>query len=288
MVLTWAFFADSHFLNPYYLAALAPPMAALCGLGLALGWQAWRANPNGRVVPAIFGAAVLGGVAEALSLVPRTAGVWPWVLATTVALTALALVCLAISQRQTPPKWAVAAALSLGAASLLIGAAWASGTAVANRLGPFDSPYQSQALTVSEQAGWRHDVGTWPGLAAHAATVPKGRSIETAETSGQVSQDVLATGHEYLPVGGFSGQVPSTPLTQFVRDVHDGRIVNVLVAVLPPTRNPDMRWVLSHCKPDPREVTSSGKPLVIEGRSYNRYVCVPSDAAAAVVTGPSR
>ncbi|HEX4161193.1 MAG TPA: glycosyltransferase family 39 protein [Acidimicrobiales bacterium] len=286
MVLTWAFFADSHFLNAYYLAALAPPMAALCGLGLVFGWQFWRANPNGRVVPAVFGAAVLGGVAEALSLVPRTAGVWPWVLATTVALTALALACLAFGVRRTPPKWAAPAALSLGAASLLIGSAWASGTAVANGLGPFDSPYQSQALTASEQAGWRHDVATWPGLAAHAATVPEGRSIETAETSSQVSQEVLATGHEYLPVAGFSGQVPSTPLTQFVRDVHDGRIVHVLVAVRPPTRNPDMRWVLSHCNPEPSSATSSGKPLVVEGRGYDSYLCVRSDAAAAV-TGPS-
>jgi hypothetical protein len=222
-----------------------------------------------------------------LSLVPRTAGVWPWVLATTIVLTALALAFVAICLRRTPPKWAVPAALSLGAASLLIGAAWASGTAVANGLGPFDSPYQSQALTVSEHAGWRHDVSTWPGLAARAATVPKGRSIETAETSAQVSQDVLATGHEYLPVGGFSGQVPSTPLTQFVRDVHDGRIVKVLVAVRPLTRNPDMRWVLAHCNPDPKDATSSGKPRVIDGRSYSTYVCVPSDAAAAVVTGPS-
>jgi 4-amino-4-deoxy-L-arabinose transferase-like glycosyltransferase len=287
MVLTWALFADSHFLNAYYLAALAPPMAALCGLGLALGWQIWRADPNGRVVPALFGVAVLGGVAEALSLVPRTAGVWPWVLATTIVLAALALAFVAICLGRTPPKWAVPAALSLGAASLLIGAAWASGTAVANGLGPFDSPYQSQALTVSEHAGWRHDVSTWPGLAARAATVPKGRSIETAETSAQVSQDVLATGHEYLPVGGFSGQVPSTPLTQFVRDVHDGRIVKVLVAVRPLTRNPDMRWVLAHCNPDPKNATSSGKPRVIDGRSYSTYVCVPSDAAAAVVTGPS-
>ena len=85
MVLTWAFFADSQFLNAYYLAALAPPMAALCGLGLALGWRVWRRNPKSRVVPAVFGATVLGGVAEALSLVPRSAGVWPWVVATTIA-----------------------------------------------------------------------------------------------------------------------------------------------------------------------------------------------------------
>jgi 4-amino-4-deoxy-L-arabinose transferase-like glycosyltransferase len=284
MVLTWAFFADSHFLNGYYLAALAPPMAALCGLGLTLGWRIWRANPAGRVVPAIVGAAVLGGVAEALSLVPHDAGVYSWVLATTLALTVLAGSCLAISLRRAPPTWAARAGFALGAAALLIGAASAAGTAVANGLGPFDSPYQPQALTASEQAGWQHDVATWPALAAHAATVPTGRSIETAEGSAEVSQDILATRHEYLPVGGFSGQVPSTRLTQFVEDVLNGRINHVLVGVRPPSRNPDMRWVLSHCSPAPTSGPAH-KPAVVNGRTYRRYVCVPSDAAAAVVTG---
>jgi 4-amino-4-deoxy-L-arabinose transferase-like glycosyltransferase len=282
LVLTWAFFADSRFLNAYYLAALAPPMAALCGLGLTLGWRIWRKNPNGRVVPAVFVAAVLGGVAEALYLVPRSAGVWAWVLATTIVLTTLAAACLAVSLRRTPPQWSTRGALALGAAALLVGAAWASGTAVANGLGPFDSPYQSQALTTSEQTGWQQDVATWPALAAHAATVPEQRSIETAETSGEVSQEVLATGHEYLPVGGFSGQVPSTPLPQFVKDVLGGRVNDVLVAVRPATRNPDMRWVLSHCSPAAAAATSS-----TNGRHYRSYVCVPSDAAASAVTGAS-
>jgi hypothetical protein len=252
-------------------------MAALCGLGLVLGWRIWRANPESRVVPAIFGVTVLGGVAEALSLVPRNAGSWPWVMATTLVLTALATVCLAVCLLRTPPasKWPIRAALALGAAALLVGAAWASGTAVANRLGPFDSPYQSQALTASEHAGWQHDVATWPALAAHAASVPNGRSIETVETSAQVSHDILATGHEYLPVGGFSGRVPSTPLSQFVKDVQDGRINHVLVGVRPLTRNPDLRWVLGHCNPAPVAATSSNAPS-----PFVSYVCVPSDAPA--------
>ena len=163
MILTWSFFADSKFLNSYYLAALAPPMAALCGLGLVLGWRIWRANPESRVVPAVFGATVLGGVAEALSLIPRSAGVRPWVLATTIVLTALATACVAICLFRASPtsKWFARAALGLGAAALLVGAAWASGTAVANRLGPFDSPYQSQALTAvrtSRVAAQRRDL----------------------------------------------------------------------------------------------------------------------------------
>jgi 4-amino-4-deoxy-L-arabinose transferase-like glycosyltransferase len=282
MILSWGFFADSHFLNAYYLAALAPPMAALSALGLTLGWRIWRENPRSYVVPAVCAATVLGGVAEALSLVPGNAGVRPWVLATTIMLTALSTACLAIAvgRRPTPTKSnrAAQAALASGAAALLIGAVWASGTAVSNRLGPFDSPYQSQALTASEHSGWHQERATWPALVADAASVPGGRSIETVESSTEVSTDVLATGHEYLPVGGFSGQVPATSLTQFAKDVHDGRISQVLVAVQPLTRNPDMRWVLSHCSP--ALATSNG--TVVNGRSYRTYVCVPSDAATTV------
>jgi 4-amino-4-deoxy-L-arabinose transferase-like glycosyltransferase len=274
MILTWAFFADSKFLNAYYLAALAPPMAALCGLGLVLAWRTWREHPDRRVVPAVLLATVLAGVAEAVSLVPDSAGVRPWVVATTLALTVLAGACLALGLRRSPPEWTARAAVALGTAALLIGAAWASGTAVANGLGPFDSPYQPQSLTNSDQAGWQRDVTSWPSQAAHASTVPKDRSVETAETSAEVSQDVLATGHEYLPVGGFSGQVPSTSLPQFERDVRAGRIQDTLVAVRPATRNPDMRWVLGHC----HEASASSAPVVTNGRAYRVYVCVPADA----------
>jgi 4-amino-4-deoxy-L-arabinose transferase-like glycosyltransferase len=268
MVLTWAFFADSKFLNDYYLAALAPPMAALVGLGLVL---AWRMRHESRAVPAVLGATVLAAVAESLYLTPRSAGVWAWVLVTTLAVVFGAGVCIALWLRAAPPRWAARAALTLGAAALLVGAAWASGTAVASRLGPFDSPYQPASATAVEHVGWQHDVARWTTQAAAAATVPASRSIETSETSAQVSQGVLATGHEYLPVGGFSGQVPSTPLRTFVQWVGAGRIHATLVATRPLTRNPDMRWVLAHC-------ASTATTTVSEGRNYRSYVCTPADA----------
>ena len=73
-------------------------------------------------------------------------------------------------------------------------------------------------------------------------------------------------------MGGFSGQVPSTPLPTFVADVRQGRVVNVLVPVAPLTRNPDMRWVLAHC----RAQTGTAATVRDEGATYRRYVCGPA------------
>jgi hypothetical protein len=192
----------------------------------------------------------------------------------TVVVTGAAVVCGAWWLRRSPPAWAARACLAFGATALLMGAAWATATSVADGLGPFDTPYQSAALTTSERAQWQGVMARWPVQAAAAAAVPSDRSIETAETSTEVSQDVLATGHEYLPVGGYSGQVPSTSVAQFAQDVRAGRISDILVAVHPLTRNPDMRWVLAHC----HAVAGTPSTVHTNGRDYVRYLCVPRDA----------
>jgi hypothetical protein len=254
------------------MAALAPPMAALCGMGLVL---AWRMRNESRAVPVVVLITVLAGAAQALDLTPRSAGVWGWAVASILVLTIGAVVTTAWWLRERPPRWAARAGLALGAAALLAGTAWASGTAVASGLGPLDTPYQPASSSASLQAGWQREIAGWPAQAARAATVPAWRSIETVETSSEVSTDVLATGHEYLPVGGFTGQVPSTPLPLFVEWVRTGRIHTVLVAVRPQTRNPDMRWVLANCQ----SATGTNARVQVGSRTYDRYACVPSDAA---------
>ena len=216
LILTWSFISSSPILNGYYLAALAPAMAALCGLGFAL---AWKLRDQTRVVPLVVLAAVAVGVGYAVTLVPDRAGLRPWVVATSVLVGVGAVGCLALSLRRDRRPWEREAGLGLAALALLLGAAWASATAVSDGLGPFDTPYQPAATTAAEQLGWSRDVAAWPAIASAVAHVPSTQSVETYETSAQASIHVLATGREFLPVGGFSGQVPSTPLPTFVDDV---------------------------------------------------------------------
>jgi 4-amino-4-deoxy-L-arabinose transferase-like glycosyltransferase len=274
LILTWCFFASSQFLNAYYLAALAPPMAALCGLGLAL---AWRRREESAVVPVVLMATVAAGVAYAVYLVPDGAGVRPWIVATSALATFTTLVVLARSLRSGRRDWERRYGLALGAGALLLGAVWASATSVAAELGPFDSPYQPAAATAAEQTGWQRNVTTWPAIAAFARTSPPTQAADTWETSAQVSTFVLATGREFLPVGGFSGQVPSTPLPAFVVDVRDGRISRVAVSVRPRTRNPDMVWTEAHCA----VVHTEAGTFRDNGNLYQRYVCTPRDAGGA-------
>ena len=221
LVLTAASFAGSQSFHPYYLAGLAPPMAALCGMGLAL---AWRHREQSPVVAIVIMATVIAGVVYSISLVPDDVGVRPWIIASSIVVAFAAVVCLTLSLRTARRAWELEWGLVLSAVALLLGAAWASGTAVVDELGPFDSAYQPAALTAASRAGWEREVATWPALAAGAAPFPATRSINTMETSADVSVGVLATGREFLPVGGFSGRVPSTPLSRFVADVRQTRV----------------------------------------------------------------
>ncbi len=267
---TWCFFASSHAINSYYLAALAPPIAALCGMGVALAWRL-RAR---RATRAVLLGTVAAGTAYVLYLLPADAGVRPWVEASTLLLALAALAVTAWSLLPRGPAWAAGAGVTLSAAALFLGSAWASGTVVAAGLGPFDSPYQPAALTAREHAGGARSAAVAADLERAAARVAPSVSVITNETSPGSSVPILDTGHEFLPVGGFTGKVPSPTLAQFVGYVRAGRVTLVLAAVSPPTRNPDMLWATGHCPP----VHYRGPDSTIGGRSLRFYLCSAADA----------
>ena len=269
---TWCFFASSHFINSYYLAALAPPIAALCGLGLTVAWRQ-RAH---RATQAVLLGTVAAGTAYVLYLLPTTAGVRPWVLASTLVLAAMAVAVTAWSLLPSRPHRATAAGVGLSAAALFLGSAWASGTVVAAGLGPFDSPYQP---AVTDRAGRRPPTAVpRPSPASldraadkdrpdrqrhHRRRPPRGRAPPSSTPDASSSRS-----------GGFTGRVPSPTVAQFAGDVRAGRVAFVLAAVAPLTRNPDMLWAIAHCK----SVPSRGPDIHIAGRTMHFYLCSPADA----------
>ena len=100
---------------------------------------------------------------------------------------------------------------------------WATSSAPSTR--PTSRPRSPRPSKLS----WQRAVAGWPADAARAARLPSTLSALTNESSAQASGQVLATGHEFLAVGGFSGQVPATPLRTFIDDVRRHRVVAVLV-----------------------------------------------------------
>jgi len=269
LLFTWCFFASSNFINSYYLAALAPPIAVLCGLGLTVAWRL-RAR---RATRAVILGTVAAGTAYVLYLLPAGAGVRPWVEASTLALALAAVAVTAWSLLPARPAWATGAGVALSAAALFLGSAWASATVVTAGLGPFDSAYQPAALTAQEHAADVRSAAVSASLNRDAARVAPSVSVVTNETSAASSAPIVDTGREFLPVGGFTGRVPSPTRAQFVAYVRSGRVTLVLAAVAPRTRNPDMLWAIAHCAPP-----HDGGRDDIGGRSMRFFLCSPADA----------
>jgi hypothetical protein len=147
---------------------------------------------------------------------------------------------------------------------------------VQGRLSPFDSPYAPASVNANTQLAARDFPLFAQGLHDFADTVPAGKAIDVFETSQTADYYILATGREFLPVGGFTGVVPSPTVSAFTRLVAKDRVQRVTVVTNPLTNEPVMRWVVAHCTrlgpagydPDARATLSA-------------FNCVPHDASGS-------
>ncbi len=244
LVLTFGFFSASVYVNSYYTAALIPAVAALCGMGFAAAWHQRRT----RAVRGALALLVAATVAIAVALVPGYVGVRTWIVASTVVVGLLAIGILVTSLRADHDSvWATSVGPLFAAVAMLGGSAWASSVVVHASLGPFDSPYAPVSVNhFSQQASARFPADM-AALQQFVANIPVDQAADVLETSGVAGYYIMATGHEFLPVGGFTGSVPAPSLAEFKQFVAEGRILRVTVTTEPLTRTPDLRWVVSHC-----------------------------------------
>ena len=84
------------------------------------------------------------------------------------------------------------------------------------------------------------------------------------QTSALASVFIYASGLEALPIGGFTGTIPSPTLPQLKADVRAGRFHLVLATSI---ADPRLRWIAAHCVSVGRDQTR-----------LHRYYCEPSDA----------
>ncbi len=271
LLVTGAFFSTGQYLNSYYVAALVPAMAALCGIGAAVAWR----RRERTLTRATVVVTVAASTAYGCWLIPAAAGVHTLVIGTTTGTAAAAALALVTSlwprHRST---WTISVGLGLSGVALLMSSAWASGAVLNAGLGPFDTPYQPATVTFVTQVLPSERRAEWPAIANYATTFPSKQAVDVFESSGEAGEDILATGHEFLPAGGFTGRVPSITVHQFVRLVDEGRIPRALIALKPLSNNLVMRWVVTNCL---RNTQGNGTTFVDLGTTFQRYLCAPAD-----------
>jgi 4-amino-4-deoxy-L-arabinose transferase-like glycosyltransferase len=277
LVFLFAFFSAGRLINSYYLAALVPAMAALCAFGARLAWQRRRS----RAVRAGLAVTMLATVTAVIALVPSYVGVRPWIIGSLVVVGGLAAGILFVSLvPRHASVWALSVGPVLAVLAILLGSAWASGLVVMEELGPFDSPYATAARNQVTRIAADEFPQLQTVLTQFTSRLRPDVAGNTIETTLGASNDILATGHEFLPVGGYTGDVSTPTLAQFIHYVAEGRVRFVNVATRPLSRSPDLRWAAAHC-------AKAGSYYYPDARvSFTDFSCVPADAKGPVRHAP--
>jgi hypothetical protein len=158
-----------------------------------------------------------------------------------------------------------ACALAAGLAAASLAPAVASATLVVHHEGAFDTPFEPEreqraidALFVQTPAQVRLTI---PTLERARSGAPY---LLATQTSALASVFIYDSGLEALPIGGFTGTIPSPTLGQLQSDIRAGEFHLVLAAK---SADPRLRWIATHCLDLPRAV----------GVLHN-YYCTPSNA----------
>jgi 4-amino-4-deoxy-L-arabinose transferase-like glycosyltransferase len=234
-----AFFSAGTYLNSYYIAALAPAFAALCGVGVSLcGPPPWPAQVRLTVLAACvacvgYGLYLLHGAA----LVPR------WILPAAL----LAFAATALLMAPGPGQRGRLAVPALACASALVLPASASVGTVARGLGPFDAPFESRqvsAVTQSLAADWTRltTFMRWIEQQQGRSRIPLG-----VDTSVMAAPYILVSGREVQPIGGYLGGVPVPTLAAVQSEIRHGDVHLFLLPIQPSDPDPRLLWIEGHC-----------------------------------------
>jgi 4-amino-4-deoxy-L-arabinose transferase-like glycosyltransferase len=263
-------------INPYYTAALTPAVAAVAGAGVAAAWQA-RRSPGGAGAGLRIGlAAVLAGTVGYAAWLLAAAGPdapgWPrWTVIAVGVVSIAALLVSAVIRSGAVFAAALAAALAAGS----LAPAVASATLVARHEGAFDTPFESppaagaiDAVFLRAPAQVQLTIGR---LEAARRGAPYLLATQTAALASVFIED---SGQEALPIGGFTGTIPSPTLAQLQADVRAGRFHLVLATS---NTDPRLRWIAAHC-------LNLSPPTA----ALHSYYCGPSPLGPRRTTSASR
>jgi 4-amino-4-deoxy-L-arabinose transferase-like glycosyltransferase len=277
--------ADSS-INSYYAAVFSPALAGVIGTGAAIAVAAARAHtgeePSGwRLVAVATAGIVLLTAGYAAWLLPaKGTGLSGWLLPLTVASGVIAGVLLLLGPRvkRRAPDGMPLAALAVALGAMLLVPATASVSMAAASLGPFDTPFESQAVNRSTRA-FLDTIEPAKVLVPTLESAQFGAPyLMATQTSALGAPFIYVSGREVLPIGGYTGTIPVPTLTQLQSMIQERKLHLVLQTRT--ASDPRLVWITKNC----RFVPNSAK------EQYVAYFCgsvgEPSEGQNAPL-GPS-
>jgi len=243
------YFSASSYFHGYYLATLAPAIAALTGIGADALWAAWRSRGWGRVWPVL----ALAGTAAV-----QVAILWPfpdwgrWLipLVVTVSLIAIAVLLAARRIARIPERWSRAAYLAGVMVLLVAPAVWAAipVATCTNVTLPAAGPQECK--------GYGQGPFLDPNLVDYLRRERAGaRFLAATYDSGIAMLGILETGESFMALGGFRGSDRILTRDEFVQWVARGEVRFFLnlegEQESYPQQGPIRQWVADYCPKSP-------------------------------------
>ena len=210
LVLTFGFFSGRPFPQLVLLGrARCPPVAALCGMGAAAAWQPeplrpyappwprWRSPPWPSPSPS---SPPPSASAPGSSPRPSSSASWP-----------PSSCSPARSAPATTPSGPSPSVRSSPSLAMLLGSVLGFGRRGAGVSSAPSTPPTRRPSVNHIHAGGRREVPRSTKqalLQIRRRSCPPNQAADVFETSAATGYSILATGHEFLPVGGFTGRVP--------------------------------------------------------------------------------
>jgi 4-amino-4-deoxy-L-arabinose transferase-like glycosyltransferase len=264
-------FSDVFIMHAYYTAALAPPIAAVLGAGIA---SLWESRAEGRSV-----AMRRSGAAGLIVAVTVGYGIWltrssganapTWLGPLAVSLGAVAVLLLVASAVAWSRRWLLAVALISGTVAILVVPASGSVLLASDHHGFTNTPFESKKTTEM------YDALLGLSSAKEAASIiPVFERLQMGSpyvmavyTSAVASIFTAASGKEFLPIGGFTGSIPEPTLDELESMIRASKFHLVL---LTGGHDPRLTWISHHCQ-----------HLGPGGGSVGLFTCQPADAPAS-------
>lgn len=239
-------------INSYYTAALSPPIAAIIGAGATRAWTALRrrgesGRPHAVSVGLAWFAVVVGTVLYELWLAYQsgtTAPGWLWPLAVVVG--GLALLLLLGASLPRIGRALGSGAVILGTVAVIVVPATGSVLLASEKKGIADTPYESTATARTYDFLLAPRTGQASVAKAFRPLDDGAPYLMAVQSAAVASVFIDATGQEVLPIGGFSGTIPSPTLGQLQSDIRAGKFHVVLT--LGKSQDARLAWIRAHCR----------------------------------------